>query len=95
MLTARIEERRGSLVGALVVRDGDELFAITSSGVIIRFATAGLRYLSRATGGVKLMSLAGGDSIVAVARNREAEQVPELEQPAEPTDEATGPEEER
>jgi len=95
VLTARIEERRGSLVGALVVRDGDELFAITSSGVIIRFATAGLRYLSRATGGVKLMSLAGGDSIVAVARNREAEQVPELEQPPEPVDEATGPEDER
>ncbi len=80
VLTARIQERRGSLVGALVVRDGDELFAITSSGVIIRFATVGLRYLSRATGGVKVMALADSDTIVAVARNREAEQVPQLDQ---------------
>ena len=79
VLTARIEERRGSLVGALVVRDGDELFAITSSGVIIRFSTTGLRFLSRPTGGVKLMALAAGDTIVAVARNREAEGAAEFE----------------
>ena len=79
VLTARIEERRGSLVGALVVRDGDELFAITSSGVIIRFSTTGLRFLSRPTGGVKLMALSDGDTIVAVARNREAEAVPDLD----------------
>ena len=74
VLTARIEERRGSLVAALVVEEGDELFAVTSTGVVIRFAVSGLRYLSRPTGGVKLMALGSGDTIVAVARNREAEQ---------------------
>ena len=73
VLTARIEQRRGSLVAALVVEEGDELFAVTSSGVVIRFAVSGLRYLSRSTGGVKLMALDTGDTIVAVARNREAE----------------------
>ena len=73
VLTAKIEEKRGSLVGGLVVEDGDELFAITSSGVIIRFAVSGLRFLSRATGGVKLMALGKDDTIVAVARNRDAE----------------------
>ena len=73
VLTARIEERRGSLVGALVVEEGDELFAVTSGGVVIRFSVGGLRFLSRPTGGVKLMALGSGDTIVAVARNREAE----------------------
>ena len=89
VLTARIEERRGSLVGALVVSDGDELFAITSTGVIIRFSTTGLRFLSRPTGGVKLMALGDGDTIVAVARNREAEVVPELDDDG-PADDSDG-----
>ncbi len=73
VLTAAIAEKRGQLVGALVVRDGDEVFAVTSSGVVIRVPVAGLRLLSRATGGVKLISLEAGATVVSVARNGEAE----------------------
>jgi len=72
VLTAAIAEKRGQLVGALIVRDGDEVFAVTSSGVVIRVPVAGLRLLSRATGGVKLISLEPGASVVSVARNGEA-----------------------
>jgi DNA gyrase subunit A len=73
VLTAAIAEKRGQLVGALVVRDGDEVFAVTSTGVVIRVPVAGLRLLSRATGGVRLMALDGGATVVSVARNGEAE----------------------
>ena len=73
VLTAAIAEKRGQLVGALVVRDTDEVFAVTSSGVVIRVPVAGLRLLSRATGGVKLISLEGSATVVSVARNGEAE----------------------
>jgi len=73
VLTAAIAEKRGQLVGALVVRDGDEVFAVTSVGVVIRVPVAGLRLLSRATGGVKLISLETGATVVSVARNGEAE----------------------
>jgi DNA gyrase subunit A len=72
VLTARIEEKRGQLVGALTVGDADEIFAITSTGVVIRMSVEPLRYLSRATGGVKLVSLDKGASVVAVAHNGEA-----------------------
>ena len=72
VLTAAIAGKRGQLVGALIVRDGDEVFAVTSSGVVIRVPVAGLRLLSRATGGVKLISLEPGASVVSVARNGEA-----------------------
>ena len=72
VLTAKLEERRGSLQGAVVVGEGAELFAITASGVVIRFGVEGLRFLSRATGGVKLIALGAGDSVTAVALNREA-----------------------
>ena len=72
VLTARIEQKRGQLVGALIVSDADEIFAITSAGVVIRMSVQPLRYLSRPTGGVKLVALDKGTSVVAVAHNGEA-----------------------
>ena len=72
VLTARIEEKRGQLVGALIVQDADEIFCITSAGVVIRMSVEPLRYLSRATGGVKLVALDAGATVVAVAHNGEA-----------------------
>jgi len=71
VLTARLVAKRGKLVGALVVRAEDELFAITSSGVVIRMSVKPLRHLSRATMGVKLINLDAGATVVAVARNAE------------------------
>ena len=71
VLTARLVAKRGQLVGALVVRPEDELFAITSTGVVIRMSVKPLRHLSRATMGVKLINLDPGASVVAVARNAE------------------------
>jgi DNA gyrase subunit A len=72
VLTAKMPEGRGQLVGALIVQDADELFAITSSGVVIRMSVQPLRYLSRPTGGVKLVALSNGATVVAVAHNGEA-----------------------
>jgi DNA gyrase subunit A len=70
--TAKIVEARGELVGAMVVGPGDEVFAITSAGVVIRMSVEPLRYLSRATMGVKLISLDAGATVVAVAHNGES-----------------------
>ncbi|MFN8170887.1 MAG: DNA gyrase subunit A [Candidatus Nanopelagicales bacterium] len=69
----RLVEERGSLVGALVCDLDDELFAIASNGVVIRTRVAELRSSGRDTMGVTLMSLADGDSIVAVARAAESD----------------------
>jgi DNA gyrase subunit A len=72
VLTARIVETRGELVGALMVRPEDEVFAITSAGGVIRTAAAEIKQSSRQTMGVRLMNLAEGQSLVAIARNAEA-----------------------
>ena len=72
VLTARIVEARGELVGALMVDPDDEVFAITSSGGVIRTSAAEVKQSGRQTMGVRLMNLAPGDSVVAVARNAEA-----------------------
>jgi DNA gyrase subunit A len=72
VLTARITDARGVLVGALMVHPDDEVFAITSSGGVIRTSAAEVKLSGRQTMGVRLMNLASGDSVVAIARNAES-----------------------
>ena len=72
VLTARITDARGELVGALMVHPDDEVFAITSSGGVIRTSAAEVKLSGRQTMGVRLMNLAAGDSVVAIARNAES-----------------------
>jgi len=72
VVTARITDGRGELVGALMVGPEDEVFAITSAGGVIRTAASEVKLSGRQTMGVRLMNLAPGDSVVAVARNAEA-----------------------
>jgi DNA gyrase subunit A len=69
VLTARIVSTRGSLVGAVVVAPQDEVYAITSDGVVIRTQASGVRRASRQTMGVRLMNLPDGVNVVAIARN--------------------------
>jgi DNA gyrase subunit A len=69
VLTADPKARKGNLVGALSVHLGDELYAITSGGGVIRTPVNGVRHnKDRATMGVKLMNLPEDVSIVAIAR---------------------------
>ena len=77
VITARIVEDRGGLVGALMVRPDDEVFAITSAGGVIRTRAGEVKQSGRQTMGVRLMNLARGDSVVALARNAESESVEE------------------
>jgi DNA gyrase subunit A len=77
VITARIVEDRGGLVGALLVRPEDEVFAITSVGGVIRTRAGEVKQSGRQTMGVRLMNLAAGDSVVALARNAESEAVDE------------------
>ncbi|WP_280418607.1 DNA gyrase subunit A [Nocardia carnea] len=76
VLTIQFDARRGTLVGALIVDDDDELYAITSSGGVIRTAARQVRKAGRQTKGVRLMNLGEGDTLLAIARNAdEPEQI--------------------
>ncbi len=77
VLTAKIVARRGQLVGALIVRADEEVFAITSSGGVIRTRVKEVRRAQRQTMGVRLINLPAGDSVVAVARNAEPDEAEE------------------
>jgi DNA gyrase subunit A len=78
VLTLQYDRRRGKLVGALIVDIDDELYAITSSGGVIRTTAKEVRKAGRQTKGVRLMNLGEGASLVAVARNTEAAVDPDM-----------------
>ena len=79
VLTVQFDKRRGSLVGALIVDDDTELYAITSGGGVIRTAARQVRKAGRQTKGVRLMNLGEGDTLVAVARNAEETEADDAE----------------
>jgi DNA gyrase subunit A len=90
VVTAKIVEARGELVGALMVTADDEIFAITSAGGVIRTRADEVKQSGRQTMGVRLMNLAAGDSVVALARN--AESLAEGDQEPSDSDEEGGQE---
>jgi DNA gyrase subunit A len=69
VLTLQYDRKRGRLVAALIVDVDDELYAITSSGGVIRTAARQVRKAGRQTKGVRLMNLGEGTTLLAVARN--------------------------
>lgn len=73
----KIHEDRGSLVGALVVGDGDEVLAIRASGGVTRSPVAGVPAKGRDTMGVKYVALGGDDVVVAIAHSAEEDSVEE------------------
>jgi len=81
VVTARIVETRGRLVGALMVRPDDEIFAITSVGGVIRTRAGEVKRSGRQTMGVRLMNLASGNSVVGLARNAESLDAADDDQP--------------
>ncbi len=71
VLVMRLTDARGGLVGAVVVREGDEVMAIRASGQVTRSAVAGVPAKNRVTMGVKFVDVAAEDQVVAIARNDE------------------------
>jgi DNA gyrase subunit A len=71
---AKIDEgSRGVLVGALVVKAGDEILLITSSGVVMRTPVVELRETGRDTMGVRVVNLDDGVEVVSLTKVSEEE----------------------
>jgi len=63
----KLVEERGSLVGAVVAGEADEVYAIASDGVVIRTRVSEIRATGRDTMGVSLMNVGDDNAIVAIA----------------------------
>ncbi len=66
-------ERNGPVVGVKLVKDGEEVMFITDRGQTIRMRVDEIRETGRNAQGVKLMSMAEGERIVAMERLAESE----------------------
>jgi DNA gyrase subunit A len=60
-------DKTGGVVGALTVRETDEIMLITTGGQMVRTAVAPIREAGRNTMGVKLVNLDPGDKLQAIA----------------------------
>lgn len=63
----QLNENRGSLVGALVVRESDDVMVIMLSGKVVRFRVGEIKETGRATQGVTIAKPAENDEIIEVA----------------------------
>ena len=79
--TLNITDKTGSLIAIKSVTDEDDLMVINESGITIRMGVASLRVMGRATQGVRLINLKGGDVIASVAKvSKDEESDEELEE---------------
>ena len=66
-VTMKVTERTGAVVGALTVRDADEIMLITTGGQMVRIFVKDIRETGRNTQGVRLINLSEGDKLQAIA----------------------------
>jgi DNA gyrase subunit A len=74
IINIRTTGRNGLVVGATEISDEDQVLIITSHGKIIRMDASGISRIGRATQGVRLIQMEGGDQVVAAIRTEEREE---------------------
>lgn len=97
VMTYRVSDKTGELVGMMPVQDGHDVMLITSSGTIIRMHASEINVIGRATSGVTLMKTREDNMIVSCARTDREEEtefnsegdIPETEGKAKPEPEDT------
>ncbi|GAB3594130.1 DNA gyrase subunit A [Angustibacter peucedani] len=70
---AKISDKGGVLVGALLVGDEDEVLVVMEKGKIVRSRVEEVRLTGRDTQGVRFATPDNGDSIIGIARSVERE----------------------
>ena len=68
---AKLEEKRGDLVGALIVGEEDEVLVVLEQGKVVRSAVSEVPARGRDTMGVVFARFDESDSIIGIAKNSE------------------------
>ncbi|MCH7808288.1 MAG: DNA gyrase subunit A [Planctomycetes bacterium] len=68
VINIKTTDRNGHVVAIEAVRADDELMFITAGGIMLRTDLSAVREIGRATQGIRLIRLAQGDKVVAVAK---------------------------
>jgi DNA gyrase subunit A len=68
IITMKVTEKTGEVVGAVAVEESDELMLMTTSGQSIRIRAAEVRETGRNAQGVKLVTLRGPEKLLDIAK---------------------------
>jgi DNA gyrase subunit A len=68
MIAIQTSDRNGKLIGAVLVRDSDELMLISTGGVLIRTLVSDIREMGRSTQGVTLINLDDGTKLAGIEK---------------------------
>jgi DNA gyrase subunit A len=79
VITYKVTEKTGKIVGARIVKDGDEIMLINTSGVAIRLNASNISVTGRNTMGVTLMKTTEEEKVVALAKINMDESVQAVE----------------
>ena len=71
LLFAKLEEKRGDLVGAIIVAEEDEVLVVLASGKVVRSAVSEVPAKGRDTMGVVFARFDEDDNIIGLAKNTE------------------------
>lgn len=74
ILAMRLTEKNGDIVAIKPVTDRDDLVVITDKGQVVRTRISGISLMGRTTQGVRIISLKGGENVVAVEKIVDAEE---------------------
>ncbi|WP_281517201.1 DNA gyrase C-terminal beta-propeller domain-containing protein, partial [Vibrio parahaemolyticus] len=75
VVSIKVSERNGPVVGAVQVEEGDEMMMITDAGTLVRTRVAEVSQVGRNTQGVTLIRTAEDESVVGLQRIDEVEEV--------------------
>ncbi len=79
----KLNDERGSLVGAIIVVDEDQVLAIKASGQVVRSRVDSVPVKGRDTMGVRFAGVGESDAVVAIARNTDLTVIGEESEAAE------------
>ena len=68
MIAIQTTDKKGRMVGAVLVDESDEIMLITTGGVLVRTRVAEVRVMGRATQGVTLIAVDDGNRLSGVQR---------------------------
>ena len=63
--TVQITEKKGKVAGAGIIRDEHDVIIITTNGILIRIPAKSVKRTGRATQGVKVMKVSGGEYVAS------------------------------
>lgn len=87
VVSIKVSERNGPVVGAVQVEEQDEIMLITDNGTLVRTRVGEVSVIGRNTQGVRIIRTIEGEHVVALQRIDEIEEVEtfELDENGEPT----------